>query len=510
MVSFDKLLQTLGAFTEDDWKKCRQFLEDHYHSKDKPELALFDFIAERKFSLADSSCFTKANFFELLYPGQSCFLEDEEESNAEKRRKQDVRLRKRVSHFLKKIEAFLAHDAIWEDAFLKEVYLLIALEKRQASELLVKRSQKFEISNEDDEQQLNFNARVLLQQFLHEYLSNSRKPSGKPQHLLESYHNANQSFLLFQMRLLLFGKNRNMTKGNAVVFPHEEEILKMAEAYQAENRHIRFLYQTFHYDQNNSDDPKELEALVKQFDELSQVAPVIANAYLRVLANYAIEGYRKDKKTYQPILLNIYQSGFEKDLLAPRGVIDHTLFLNIITRIVAELEEENLPDQKKADLEQFFQRFRNKYEDKLPLDERERVMNLTRAHRFRINGRYVSALQELKGFDGAPADYQLRYRSLRLVCIFECLLDDDSFESLFDDQVKTFRNYLDRTKEVSANRLVDYRNFVRYIERLKRYTFDINLRKKLTALKAEITRERTVYKVWLLGKIKDLEKNGRP
>jgi len=490
-MSFDKLLQTLSVFSEDDWKQCRQFLEDHYFRKNQPELALFDFIARRRDSLADSSCFTKVNFFEILYPEDICFLEEEDKSNAEERRRQDNRLRSRVKLFLKKIEAYLSHDAIWEDAFLQELYFLIALEKRQASELLVKRSQKFAVKNKDSEEQSNRFARVLLREFLH----------GTPAQLRKSYHFAIQAFLIFQIRLLLFGKNRNMTTMSEVEFPHHREILTMTEAYQAENQHIRFLYQTFHYDQYNSDDPEELVALVKQFDELGEIAPIIANAYLRVLANYAIEGYRKEKRTYQPILLDIYQSGFEKDLLAPRGVIDHTLFLNIITRIVAELEQEDVSDQKKAELEQFLQRLRNEYEKKLPAEERERVMKLTRAQVHRIKGRYEEALEQLGRFDGFPADYQLRYRSLRLVCLWECRQNNHRFEKFFEDQIKAFRKYLERNDEVNPKRLVDYRTFVRYLARLKKYSVQHNHREKLAALKSEIADKRMVYKDWLLRKV---------
>ncbi len=128
-------------------------------------------------------------------------------------------------------------------------------------------------------------------------------------------------------------------------------------------------------------------------------------------------------------------------------------------------------------------------------------MKLAIAHNFFTKNKFEKALEALKMFDGYPAFYQLRYRSLQLVCLLDFVPHNYANEDFFDSLRRSFSTYLDRNVEIIPQRIGHYRTFLHYINCVKKYLTQSNGAISKDALKKEIEEKNMVFKDWLLEKI---------
>lgn len=509
---FAKLFDLLNLFSSKDWKRCEFFMETPFFGNHDDLREFFQYLKRNKNKIKDRpDFFTKERVQKKLHPKLKCHFKGNELSEQPDSRKQDNSLRKLSSDLTKKIEKYLAIEYQLANELLLMPSLLRAIEKRKSFELLVKKADELErnLNRKSIPEELysDIYFELSYRQFLYDYKATTKENFGQPDSLSSALLQLNVSYLIKCLKIFLFLKNRNNTLNEENELPWKEQALAIAAQFLEKNNYIKLLHGMLQYKMDKAE-PEQLRALILLFREVDHLHISEHNGLLRILANYAIDGYRKGMHPFRSMLVDIYEIGMDKEILTPRDVILPGFFLNVVTTVLTEWEAET-DEKRKRKLIELYRRFRRNYERFLPEEDYEKVKVFSDAMLFWNRGQVDRALRLLRDFKAYPVQYQLRYRSLQLVCWFDFVPSGYEEEDFFDNSLQRFRQYLKRPGLTpNPARLKNYQVFVDCIGRLKQIVTHHNCGIDLEQLETQIRSQNMVYKDWLLKKVDQL-KNGK-
>lgn len=200
--------------------------------------------------------------------------------------------------------------------------------------------------------------------------------------------------------------------------------------------------------------------------------------------NFCIGKINAGQSAYFHELFDLYEQGLSKRVLLLNGEINQQNFKNIVTTGLRTGKQQWVFD------------FIQEYRYKLNKSVRENAFNYNLANYFFHTGKYDKALQSLQKVALTDVFYGLDARSLTLKCYFEL----DEYEAFFN-AYQSFRVFVQRRKNVSAQHRRNYINFLRIAKKL------MNLRprdkKNIERIGQEIrTTKALADKNWLQAKLK--------
>lgn len=223
------------------------------------------------------------------------------------------------------------------------------------------------------------------------------------------------------------------------------------------------------------------QLFIEHFRLLNQTEA--AQVYYLAL-NYCATRINKGEAKYWTEIFDLYQIGADQMLLLENGEMLPWNYKNIVT-VALRLGKTD-----------FARQFLYQYQPFLPEAHRKNALAFNLAKYHFACKHYAQALQKLQEVSYDEIFYSLDARLLLMKTYYE-LQEFDALEALID----SFRQFLNRTRQISRQRQTTYRNLLRFLRRVNRIA--PGNRRQLSELVAKI--EQTPYvaeRNWLLEIIK--------
>jgi hypothetical protein len=191
------------------------------------------------------------------------------------------------------------------------------------------------------------------------------------------------------------------------------------------------------------------------------------------------------------LMFSLYQQGTKDHLFSRKMPLSDATFLNICT-VAAILRE-------KA----WAQAFIDSHHQYLPEQLARAALSLAKALLHFHSGEYHIALELCNTYPPKAHQYKSRMYFLRLRCLLELQLQDDSFFYVLRDYATAFRKYLQRNKKVAAPHKIKYRNSITAILKIAEASSQQWRPQSIRAgLRSKIDKLEPLYaRKWLLQKL---------
>jgi hypothetical protein len=203
--------------------------------------------------------------------------------------------------------------------------------------------------------------------------------------------------------------------------------------------------------------------------------------------NYCIRKTNRGASNFLHELFDLYKELLEKELIYINNMLSPWDFKNIIVTAL------RLGNYKWAE------KFIHDYSFKLPETSRDNAVtyNLAQVYFYqKLHDKVISLLQEVEYED---MTYNLGSKSMLIATYYET----DEIEPLYH-LFESFRTYLNRHKDIPANRRKNYGNLIKYTKKLTRIRPGDNA--ALKKLKEEVENTKNIASInWLKEKIAELE-----
>ena len=227
-------------------------------------------------------------------------------------------------------------------------------------------------------------------------------------------------------------------------------------------------------------------------NDLSKYGNLFSENEIRDLYNCLLTSLGNRKFTtldFHAEYFSIIEIGFKnKVILNHEGTIHPANFISIVNVSSSNNKIE------------FTEKFISDYKDKLPQELRESLFNYSMAQLNFYKGNFDKSLEFIIKFQTKDMMLKFFIKNLQLSIYYE--LND---RVSFDYSIDTFRHFIKKNNLTNESRSIVQAKYSDYVNRL------FKLREKsnafeLSKLKKEITDNKATNKIWLLEKIKELEK----
>jgi hypothetical protein len=204
--------------------------------------------------------------------------------------------------------------------------------------------------------------------------------------------------------------------------------------------------------------------------------------------NYCIRKVNKGNFNFLKELFTLYKDLLRNELIFTEDKLSPWDFKNI-TNCALRLKEYEWTEW-----------FINTYQDKLPEAFRNNAVTFNLAQLYYYQHRYEEVIEKLKDVEFDDFSYNLTSKTMLIATYYEL----DEIEPLFS-LLESFRTYLNRHKEIPAQRRQYYLNTIRVVKRLSRVTPGDE--KIMTKVKTEFETKKSAIamEAWIEEKILELE-----
>lgn len=266
--------------------------------------------------------------------------------------------------------------------------------------------------------------------------------------------------------------SKNMVLNKVPNMPLLQEIQVMASSAWGQKNPLFYLYNQlviFHQNPNLS---KEFSHLVQHFENHLHLLSNWEQIFIFInLLNLANDRKRRNIADFELVLSDLYDLGFEHNLILQNNIFNDTLFINIIQNkaIIGAFE-------KGKDLIK-------QYRARLPKKIRKTAVSLSLAYLLFHQGKFTKVIRLLDKMDikSNNFSYHCRIKILTICCYSEILKQSKFRNKVLLNTKNSFHRYLNRQKNktnVNPNRITAYKNFLRLIGLLNNQLVLINVSKK--------------------------------
>lgn len=291
-------------------------------------------------------------------------------------------------------------------------------------------------------------------------------------------------YVIEKLRQACLVANNNNVFGIKSKSYYQDEILKLAEQNHFRSNPFVRAYLSV-YRMLAQKDERHYFSLKKIIDDYGYDFEDKNLAELFTYArNFCIGKINAGESKYFKEIFDLYEQGLSKRVLLLNGEINERNYKNIVTTGLRIGKHQWVFD------------FISEYRYKLNKSVRENAFNYNLANYFFHTGKFDKALQNLQKVSLADLFYGLDARSLTLKCYYE-LSEHEAFLNAY----YSFRQFVQRKKNVSEQHRRNYHNFLRIAKKL------MNLRprdkKSVLRIQHEILNQKALAdKNWLEEKIK--------
>lgn len=429
------LLKTLD---QEAYKSLGQFLKSGYASTSKKMILLYD-ILSRYHPGFDQKKFTSGFLALKLFPEDTSLKEQ--------------KLRKRLSEFSKLVLHFIAiyqleknqviQKRLQSDLFI-EVNAPSLLQKNNKQRL----SELEENPIRDPSYYLEKNS-IFEQHFSHSLLMNSRFDMGALQdseeHLDQFYFLKKLEYHCAQLSVLKIHQSPEHQTSTAEMLTHIKHRFGKKPVFKIYLNIIDLFKPKTNTPLFNTivqDFQRHLEKL-----SLNQKKMVLSS-----LINYCFAQVRKKNHHYQRKQIELQRFGLQHDLFSINGKIPEKTFLNLTFSATLS---------KQFD---FVEEIINNFAQKLPAQEQEPTVSLSKAFMYFHQGQYHKAYDLIFNFNQTAIHYQLRFLLLQIRCLYYIQLEDKSYLPVFKRRILAFEMFFKREKSLQTQYKKAYLNFVKVLK----------------------------------------------
>lgn len=476
-----KLIQLLRVFTTEEIRRFGRFIRSPYHNSN-PRLEQMFKIIRPHYPSFQHPKLDKIKVFSKIFPKQNY---------------SDVRMRKLMSAMVEKVETFLAIEMMENNRFLKKKLLTQSLGKRSAFLLFQQMTQALitELESQPIRDidyylkrfELNF------EMYFHP-LTNKRQLSNP--YLNNTIDYLDYFFVMAKVRLWYEWRGRKNYLATNKTFAFAEAIQeKLEKDYQSKSPLFEFYYligQLFEKPPSVAD----LQAIRAKFSEVIPSMQIVEQkAILPFLINIANQEFVKGNQDFLLEMFAWLKFSVEHRLLIEHGRISPTYYLNVVSTGTALGKFE------------WIEQFIESHEQYL--DEYERVL-LTALAKSTVlfeKGNYEDCLSILNGLPKDVKKYEWRFRILYIKCVFELLIQDETYLVLLEARLEALRKYIGRNKLMSLDRKTAYLNFCIVVALFSGFYQTNSSKPQPTVMAARQKLEQAtslIAKTWLIKKLEQL------
>lgn len=424
------------VMAESEKRQLARYLQSPYFNRDTALAALHSFITS---ALAGTTSYDKRDAWKFIYPGQAF--------NSKK-------LHYLVSDLMAAIEEFIYTNQILKDKpqythIVNDYYTLHgAGESKEWLGRKIKKGRTTGVYVISPQFYLEEHFKGGLLEELHsgslkEY---SKYMAQKPKHLpgaLDAY------YVIEKLRQMCLVANDNNVFGTKTKYFFEEEITQLARhPALAANEFVQaymavYALLTVKNEQHYFTLKKIIASQGYRFED-QNLAELFGYA-----RNFCIARINSGKAEFYNELFDLYEQGLQKRVLVVNNEINERNYKNIVTTAL-RIKKYN-----------WAQQFIEEYRPMLNKAVRENAYNYNLANYYFHTSRFDKALLSLQKVELADLFYGLDARALMLKCYYE--LDE---KEAFLNHYYSFRMFIQRRKNVSAQHRSNYNNLLRLSKKL--------------------------------------------
>lgn len=429
-----RLLAVLQSLSKKEVRELSRFLRSPFFNQREDVARLFEFIAERVFTLKTIP--TKEQAFKALYPG----------------RPYDARqARYAMSWLLKAIEQYLALQPWLADERQQKIELARAYREKQLPKHFQQTMQQ--LSRQQEQQPIRnaeyfeYEYRIQLEQYA---FTASRKRLSEHK-LQEISDNIDLAFIARKLRQTCF------LLSHQAVYKREYDFGLLEEALQFVSKkgllRIPTIAGYYHcYHALRGIEPEEhFQRFKATLLHQSQLFPADEARDLYLLAiNYCIRELNAGREAYAREGLDLYKEGFRTGMLLQEGQLSRFTYRNAVAMALKEGELS------------WAETFIHEYKGRLPKEQRESMYSFSLARLAYVRRQYGKALEYLQHSEYQDLLLNLAAKTLMLKVFYE-LEEYDTLES----HLEAMKVFL-RRKDIIGYHRRNYRNIIRFTQKLLR------------------------------------------
>lgn len=469
----NKLLSILKEFSKIELNRLRKYLNSPYFNKNKDILALYTYL-EKLINTKKTLNLDKEKAWKYIFKTMPY---------------NDGRYRKLNSDLLKQVENFLAQELYNEDNLNKATYLIKAVRKKKLEKL---HNTTMNMARRLSERQNYQNATFYFNQYnveRHYYeLSESELNRSTVSNVEAIINNLDHFYLAEKLRYYCEALSRKN------VISHEYQLLFIDEIIEYLGRNNANLappvavYYQMYLTQAEPENEAHYYKLKGLIDEYILKFPTDEAKSLYTNAiNYCIKKINIGNQVFLEEFLNLNEELLKKGILG-EGELSPWKFKNIVSAAL------------RLGRYEWTENFINTYCVNIAEAFRENAVTFNLANLYFYQKDYEKTIETLREVEYEDFTYNLNSKTILLASYYE-IDEQELLYFLFD----SFRVYLNRNKNVTAQRKVLYMNLIKFTKKLTKIMPKDKV--AIAKLKEEIDATTTgiASEKWLREKIAELE-----
>lgn len=468
-----KLYLILQHFDKYEQNRCRKYLQSPYFNRSQELMQLYEaLIAEVNGDVRGT--LDKEQLWADLQPGKAY---------------DDVRFRKYCSDLLKLVEGYLAQEVYEAEPVNKAVDLIQAVGQKRIEKLydsVVKTAQKqVEKSNVKS-------SAYFLKKFEIENRSYELDENKHTRTLRSNLDALNDNLDIFYFSEKLRYYCAALSNKFVIEQNYNARFIKEILSYIDDQKVQQVLPIAVYYrvllTQIHEDDTKHYYVLKSLLEEssLSFAQLEAMNIYVSTI-NYCVRQINRGNQEFLKEIFELYEDLIRKGIIFFNGELSPWHFKNLI--VVA----------LRLGKYEWTEKFIKKYSSYLPDSFRDNAVTYNLAQVYFYQKKHIKVIELLREVEYEDVAYNLGSKSMLLATYYET----DEIEPLYS-LFESFRAYLNRHKDIPANRRKNYSNLIKFTKKLTRIM--PGDRAAVAKLKQEIEETKNVASHnWLKEKLAELE-----
>lgn len=467
-----KLVSLLKSLNKYEINKLKKFLASPYHNRDLVILEMYEVLI-KAIKKEQIGRLTKESLWRKLMPNKKY---------------NDVRFRKYFSDLLKLCERFIIQETIEADEHLQEQFLIKGLVKRNLSKLSnyhFKKAQKSIDHYPFRDSDFYYREYIRERQYYDATKAELNRTSIGNIEVIGT--NLDYFYIAEKLKFYCSILSRKKFLTYEYQFNFIEEITEFSAKNPIKEIPIIKVYRQILFTLLEPDIPEHYFELKDILRNNSQIFPKEeANQMYQYAQNYCATKVNTGQSNFLTEYFELYQELFSKELIIEDGKLNPWHFKNVI--LVAN----------RLGKYDWSENFIGEYQSYLAEAYRKNAVTYNLAQLYFYQKKYNKVIEQLRDVEYEDLAYNLNSKMILIAVYYET----DELEplySLFD----SFRTYLNRHNEISADRKTLYLNFIRFTKRISNVKPGAS--QQIKKIQKEVDEEKAVInKKWLLEKIEEL------
>lgn len=426
-------------------------------------------------------------------PGQDYSKQDVWKVIRENEEYDDVRFRKYLSELLKLLLHFFSVEELGNNPILGSQLLLEYTNKKKIPKLV---NTSIQVSQNTSDKFYNRSSDYYLYHFQIEknlfYLQDGNIELYSKKNVENIAENLDKFYIAEKLKYYCEILGREGLSNASYNFNFIDELLKFIEDNKFESDLVIQIYYLIY---KTLSDPSDRSHFFKVKDLILENYRYFDGVELQelfgALLNYSTVQINMGAIEFFPIMIDIYDFIFEKDILLNESYMTPTKFMNLITTSL------------RAGNYDFAENFINEYKQLLPVSVRNKIVTFSLSQIYFYRKDYEKVLIQLQQMEYPDVLTNLRAKTIYLATLLE-LKEYDAINS-WSESFKVFLNR--KKKEIPAARIKTYQNFITMVRQIAGVEFNDakyyqKVEKELDKYSGNIVNEQ-----WLRDKLAERKKS---